>query len=153
MSPLTKLVIQVISLLLLAAGIGLIAYARRTESVDRSPKAVAPDLDPTNLQGSSAKRLPDEGFVGVVVASRAADIAPRLSGRLEAIHVKVGERLAANAPIATLDTAVIRQELIMGEAKLKVARADEEKASAEHAQARENLETLSGLQSGGHISE
>src|SRR5262249_61332766 len=59
----------------------------------------------------------------------------------------------ATAPIARLDTAVIRKELIMGEAKLKVARADEEKASAEHAQARENLETLSGLQSGGHISE
>jgi len=153
LSPLTKLVVQVVSLLLLAAGIGLIAFARRTQSVERNPPAVAPEPDPASIQGSSAKRLTDEGFVGVVVAGKAADIAPKMTGRLEGIHVKVGERLAANAPIATLDTAQIRQELNMGEAKLKVARADEQRASTEHAQARENLETLTGLQSGGHISE
>jgi RND family efflux transporter MFP subunit len=152
LSALTKLVIQVVSFLLLVAGIGLITYARRTESIERSPRALPAGPDPMSFQAPLTKRLAQEGFVGVVVAGQAVDIAPKMSGRLQALHVKVGERLAANALIATLDTALIRQELKMGEAKLRVARAEEEKASAEFAQARDNLATLNGLQSAGHIS-
>ncbi len=152
LNPLTKLIIQVASLLLLAAGTGLIAYARRTESIDRSAHLAPHDPTPAAFQALSAKHLPQAGFVGVVVAGRAVDIAPRMSGRLEIIRVKVGEQLASNGSIATLDTAVIRQDLNMGEAKLRIARADEKRASTESAQAADNLATLTGLQSSGHIS-
>lgn len=152
LSPLTKLVIQASCLLFLAVGVGMIAYARRAESIDRTSTVPGPSPEPGAFQGPASKHLSDSGFVGVVVAGKAVDIAPKLVGRVDVVHARVGERLASNAPIATLDTASIRQELAMGEAKLRVARADEDKASAELAQARDTLVTLTGLQKSGHVS-
>ncbi len=150
MSSITKLAIQVVCLLLLAVALGLIAYARR-EPVDRNPAAVK-DLPESTAQPSALKHLAESGFLGVVVATHSVDLAPKLSGRVEAVHVRMGERVSSNALIATLDTAAIRHDLAMGEAKLRVAHADEARAKTELTQAKDELDTLTPLKSSGHIS-
>jgi RND family efflux transporter MFP subunit len=134
----------------LAVAVGLIAYARR-EPVDHSPPA-AVDPPESVAQPFALKHVAESGFVGVVVATQSVDLAPKLSGRVDAIQVRMGERVASNALIATLDTVAIRHDLAMGEAKLRVARADETKAKTELIQAKDELDALTPLKSSGHIS-
>jgi RND family efflux transporter MFP subunit len=129
----------------------LIAYARRSNSLDRHAAAIAEPPEAA-AQSPSLKHLPESGFLGVVVATQSVDLAPKLTGRIEAVHVRMGERVNANATIATLDTAAIRQDLSMGEAKLKVARAEQSKAKTELSQAMEEFDALAPLKSSGHIS-
>ena len=132
-------------------GLGLIAYSRRSASLDQSAPATLEQPE-TSGQTSAVKHLQESGFLGVVVATQSVDLAPKLTGRLESVHVRMGQSVNANAVIATLDTAAIRHDLSIGEAKLKVARAEQAKAKTELAQAKDELDTLAPLRSSGHIS-
>ncbi len=114
--------------------------------------APLPAPDDPGLSSFPGKRLSEAGFLGVVVATHSVDLAPKVSGRVEAVHVRLGERVSAGASIATLDTAALRHDLKMGEAKLKIARAEEARAKTELAQLEEELEALTSLLRSGNIS-
>jgi RND family efflux transporter MFP subunit len=153
LSPISKLVLQVVSLSLLAVGIGLIAYARRTDPLDHlPPEMVEVESEASVYTQSAAERLSEAGFVGVVLAAKSVDLAPKVNGRVESIQVRVGERVGAGALIAIMDPAIVRQELAQGEAKLRAAMAEEAKAGAELEQAKENVATLAQLVRRGHAS-
>jgi RND family efflux transporter MFP subunit len=150
LSSITKLVIQVICLLFLAVGVGLIAYSRRADSLQRH--AAAPPDSSASAPSAALKHLPETGFLGVVLATQTVDLAPRMSGRVETVYVRMGERVNANALIAALDTTAIRHDLSIGEAKFRVARADESRAKTELTQVKDELEALAPLKTSGHIS-
>jgi RND family efflux transporter MFP subunit len=151
LNPITKLVIQVVCLLFLAVGLGLIAYSRRSDPQDVGTPAVPAPAD-VSAQSPLSKRIPESGFLGVVMAKQSVDLAPKLSGRLEAVNVRMGQRVNANAVIAVLDTAAIIHDLHIGEAKLNAAKADEAKAKVDLAQAKDELDALAPLKSKGLIS-
>ena len=140
-----------VCLLLSAAGLGLIAYSRNAATWNVVPGAPR-DLGELNSQTSSGKELTETGFLGVVVATHTVDLAPKVNGRVDAVHVRLGERVNTNAPIATLDTAALRHDLKMGEAKLAIARAEEAKAQIELRQLEEELEAFTALSQSGNVS-
>ena len=55
-------------------------------------------------------------LVGVLTASESADIVPRVTGVIKAIHVGVGDKVVANQPVAEMDPAQLRDELRAAEA-------------------------------------
>ena len=129
----------------------MIAYSRRADSLERRA-AAPPDLVAASAPSAALKHLPESGFLGVVLATQTVDLAPRMNGRVETVHVRMGERVDANALIANLDTAAIRHDLSMGDAKLRVARAEESRAKTELTQAKDELDALTPLKTSGHIS-
>ena len=135
----------------MAFGVGLIAYSRRTDSLERRAAAL-PDSAAPSAPSTAPKHLSESGFLGVVLATQTVEVAPRINGRVETVHVRMGERVDANALIASLDTALIRHDLNMGEAKLRVAGADQSKAKTELTQAKDELDALVPLKNSGHIS-
>jgi RND family efflux transporter MFP subunit len=143
----------VASLSLLAIGIGLIAYARRTDPLDRLPaEIVEVESGASVFTQSAAERLSEAGFVGVVLAAKSVDLAPKANARVESVPVKVGEHVEAGALVATMDPAIVRQEVAQGEAKMRAAIAEEAKSTAEYEQAKDNAATLNHLVKRGHAS-
>ena len=140
-----------VCLLLSAAGLGLIAYSRNAATWNVVPGAPR-DLGELTPQTSSGKELSEVGFLGVVVATHTVDLAPKVNGRVDAVHVRLGERVNTNAPIATLDTAALRHDLKMGEAKLGIARAEEAKSRTELRQLEDELEAFTALSQSGNVS-
>ena len=151
LSPITKRVIQVVCLLLSAAGLGLIAYSRNAATWNVVPAAPR-DFGELSPQTSSGKEMSEVGFLGVVVATHTVDLAPKVNGRVDAVHVRLGDRVIANAPIATLDTAALRHDLKMGEAKLGIARAEAAKSETELRQLDDELEAFTTLSQSGNVS-
>jgi len=88
---------------------------------------------------------PDEEFLGVVLARQSVDVSAKLDGRIEQVHVQLGQRVPRNGVIATLDVRSIQQELAMAEAALEAAEAEHERAALELADARERLERSRNL--------
>ena len=77
----------------------------------RSDKA---EVAPVLLAPLPAVKLTEEGdrsFVGVVLSAESADVAARLDGRIETMHVRLGDRVAAGARIASMDRRALQREL------------------------------------------
>lgn len=85
------------------------------------------------------RRGVSRGYVGVVVAREAADVAATVPGKVTKVHVRLGDRLEAKAPIATIDPRPIRDELAVARASLSAARADLNKANVDRREAAERL--------------
>jgi RND family efflux transporter MFP subunit len=132
-------------------GLGLIAYSRRSASLDQNAPATPEPLEASG-QTSALKHIQESGLLGVVVATQSVDLAPKLTGRLETVQARMGQSVNANAVIATLDAASIRHDLNIGEQKLKVARAEQAKAKTELTQAKDEFDALTPLRNSGHIS-
>jgi RND family efflux transporter MFP subunit len=79
-------------------------------------------------------------MLGVLLANESVDLTPRSDGRVERMHVRLGDRVARGALVATLDTRAIRRELAIGEAQLEQSRAEVSKAELDLAEANERLE-------------
>lgn len=83
----------------------------------------------TRVQVTHVQRLfasPDQGLLtatGYVVAQRRASVASKGTGRLTAVHVDVGDRVAKGDVIATLERADVKAKLLQTQARLDVARA------------------------------
>jgi RND family efflux transporter MFP subunit len=67
-------------------------------------------------------------YLGVVVAEQAVDVAANLDGRLADVLVRVGDRVARDAPVATLDLRTLQSDLAVARAELNGKRADEAQA-------------------------
>ena len=77
-----------------------------------------------------------EGWIGVVVARESVDVTAESQGRLQAVHVSIGDRVRRGDPIATLDTSLATQDLEMARSGLRGAEADERRAADEYAEAK-----------------
>ncbi len=73
--------------------------------------------------------------IGRLVARRAGLVSARIAGRLERMHVDVGDRVKKGDIIATLASDHLRADLALAEGALKEARAERDTAKAELEQA------------------
>jgi RND family efflux transporter MFP subunit len=80
------------------------------------------------------------GLLGVLVAPQTVDVTSQLEGRVLAIAVHAGDRVASGAPLARLDTRSARQELAMAAADLAAAEAERQRARLELAEASERVQ-------------
>lgn len=72
-------------------------------------------------------------------------MAPRVSGRLERLHVKQGEFVKAGAPVATLEHTQQDADIVSTAAQLASAQADTARAYAEMINAKTNLDRYKKL--------
>ncbi|WP_437724241.1 HlyD family efflux transporter periplasmic adaptor subunit [Sorangium sp. So ce861] len=61
----------------------------------------APAIDASPPDRSEPPRPAHPGFVGVLLSRRSVDLAARSEGRLRAVHVRLGDRVASGALLAT----------------------------------------------------
>lgn len=105
-----------------------------------APPAAAPTQD---AAPAGSHRLVDEdpGYAGVVLPAVAVDVAPTYEGKLEAVHVAVGQTVAAGASLASFDPAAAREALAIAQAELRAAKGRAGEAAAASKHARRRLET------------
>ena len=127
---------------LLPVLLGLLLLAALA-ACDRQPATAAPEAStpPAALPAPRAT-LPAsppasrQGWVGVVVARQTVDVTADSQGRLQAMHVSIGDRLRRGDPIATLDMSLAAQDLEMARSNQRAADADERRAADEFAEAK-----------------
>ena len=91
----------------------------------------------------------DPGYAGVVLPSTVADVAPTYEGKLEAVHVSVGQKIDKGTKLATFDPAAAREAIAIAQAELEVARGRAGEAAAAARHARKRLATEQELYSQG----
>jgi RND family efflux transporter MFP subunit len=134
--------------LLLIAGSLALAMNRQTDPPARPPaEASAQSIPPTPSPPTSKQE-----FLGVVLARMTADIAPRFTGRLRDVRVRLGDRVTAGSPLAELDLPSVRYELRMAEATFQAATVDKDRASVELAETEERLKRRQALSAESIIS-
>ncbi len=119
--------------LLAAAGCG---RREAAEAVPSPAPPAAPPVRSASLPQPSAPPLEREGWLGVVVTRESVDVTAESQGRLQAVHVAIGDRVSRGAAIATLDTSLAQQDLDIARSSLRGAEADEQRASDEMAEAK-----------------
>lgn len=78
--------------------------------------------------------------MGVVVAAQMLDLAPRVEGRLEALKVRLGDRVSAGQEVAVLEFQPLELELAARQANLHAAEAEQSRSTILLTQARQRLE-------------
>jgi RND family efflux transporter MFP subunit len=144
--------------LCLAAGLGVL-YRVRSGKADDAAGAARPATAPATLPAAASGTTPappspppspppappspppsaPADYLGVVVAQQAVDVQARLDGRLATIAVRVGDVVAQDQVLATIDVRAQHGDLLVARAALKAAVAGEDKAKIEEQQARERL--------------
>lgn len=79
------------------------------------------------------------GFLGVVIAGESVDVAARMSGLVTAVRVRLGDEVAQDGIIATLDEKPLRSELAITQAALRAAVSAVQKTSLEVEEAKDRL--------------
>ncbi len=79
-------------------------------------------------------------LTGTLVAEKEFIAAPRVSGRLEKLHVDIGDEVRNGQLIAELDRDEFIQEVLMASAELEVARASLEESASELAVSKKELD-------------
>ena len=92
-------------------------------------------------------------ITGTLVAETSFQVAPRVSGRLEKLHVDIGDRAARGDIIAELDSEEFAQEVHMATAELELARAALVESSSELEVARKDLDRSQRLFERGNLSQ
>lgn len=103
---------------LTAAALPAAAPSRRGETA-ASPSGASP---PLMTAGS--------GYLGVIVGDL-VDVAAPIDARVEALLVRVGDRVTRDAPLARLNRAALDEDLAMATAAVSAARAARDKARLE----------------------
>lgn len=120
-------------LLGLIAAVAVTGLALRTTRTDRG---AAPSPGPARAEPAAAPaepaghQPPHPGcYLGVAVADRQVDVTSRIEGRVREVAVAVGESVAADQRLLTLDSELLRHELTSAEAAHAAALADERDAA------------------------
>ncbi len=92
-------------------------------------------------------------LTGTLVAEKEFIVAPRVSGRLEKLHVDIGDEVSKGAVIAELDSEEHTQEVLMAAADLELARAALVESSSELEVARKDLDRSMRLFERGNLSQ
>lgn len=105
---------------------------------------------------AAAPRLPharrDRGYVAVIAAREATDVATELAGRVAAMHVQLGDQVTAGQLVATLDDRTAREDLAVAVAAQRAAEAVLSSARVEVEETARVLETERALQAQGTTS-
>ncbi|HVR97627.1 MAG TPA: efflux RND transporter periplasmic adaptor subunit [Thermoanaerobaculia bacterium] len=106
-----------------------------------APVATQPSPTPTAQKTAAAEPRPErQGWIGVVVTRESVDVTAETQGRLQAVYAEIGDLVPRGGRIATLDAQVIGQDLEMARSTLRAAEADQRRAAAELAEARQRAE-------------
>lgn len=90
-----------------------------------------------------------EGYVAVIAARGAADVATELGGQIAAMHVELGDQVQAGQPIATIDDRIAREDLAVAVAAQRAAQAARDSARVEVEETASRLETERALSAQG----
>lgn len=105
--------------IVIAAGFVLALTACGTESGEHP----APELAPVAVTVSTSETAAaPTRHPARVVPVEEAEVATRTAGTIDRVHVRVGDRVARGAPIATLDEADVRARIDAARASLELAR-------------------------------
>jgi RND family efflux transporter MFP subunit len=108
-------------------------------AAESSPAFVAAEVLSARPAAASPPAQPREDYLGVILTRTSAEIAPRFEGKLRAVHVRLGDHVAAGAVLAELDAPALRFDLRVAEAELKAAGVDQSRTAVELAEAKERL--------------
>ena len=100
-----------------------------------------PDLAVVTMSAEVVERYSRKRhYLGRLEASQISDLGFELGGRVAELYVEEGSILAAGAPVAQLDTALLEQQLERASAALEAARAEQQIASLTLQRERETFE-------------
>lgn len=122
-------------LLLAIALLPFAAGCDRREATEAAPPPAQASKPAPAPPLPSPAPLEREGWLGVVVTRESVDVTAESQGRLQAVHVAIGDRVSRGAAIATLDTSLAQQDLDIARSSLRGAEADEQRAADEMAEA------------------
>lgn len=115
-----RVVVAIVLLLGAACGGGSTSTTTATAVTTTTPASTAT----TSLVSD------DPGFVGVLMPSAAIDLAPTYEGKLDKLHVKIGQWVVQGSAVATFDPSAAREELEMARAEVRVAKGEAGQAAA-----------------------
>ncbi len=92
-------------------------------------------------------------MVGVILAERMAEVAPRYQGRLRAMNVRLGDRVREGQVLGALDVTVTRFDVPKARAALRAIRVEEQRAVLDAAAKLTRRERTQRLLSSSLISE
>ncbi|MBM7116774.1 efflux RND transporter periplasmic adaptor subunit [Archangium primigenium] len=117
--------------------VGAVASLRQTAPPARpaeAPRVVAPERPALRAAENG------EGWLGVLVAEEALDVASRLEARVDSVRVQVGSVVRQGDVLVTLDARRLREDLAIAEAGQLSSKAELEMAGLSLEQSRERLE-------------
>jgi RND family efflux transporter MFP subunit len=101
---------------------------------------------------AAAPAATGQPFVGVLTARRTAVVAVEVDARVEAVLVRMGDRVAAGQPLVRLDDRAVRQKSAAAAAEADAARAAERGAALDLDDARHKHGVEKGLYRNGIVS-
>lgn len=130
-----------VGMVIVFAGVGSLALIRPREPQPSPPSSASQGQAQTKTPAAAASQpvpgASGPGFLGVLVAREAVDVSGRSEGRVAEVRVRLGDRVAKNDVLASLDVRSLRDELAITQASLRAARAEVERSTLELAEARE----------------
>lgn len=155
---LTNFLLLIAGALLLALTIGWPLAAQY--HIDPATRPVPRSSDSPRLPGAApappapaAVSQTESSYLGAIIARETVDIAAKYDGRLENVRFALGDRVPANALIATIDTEQLRGELTIAEATLNTLQIDQRKAELVLSEARARRERRAELVATGIFSK
>jgi RND family efflux transporter MFP subunit len=135
------------ALIALVLALAVVLVLRHYVASGRAQKTPALAGAQQSSSAAVASRSPSaDGFVGVVLARQSVQVAPKMEGPLAAVNVRIGDRVALGAVVASLDTALLKKELAVAQAVVLSAKSDQERSRAELAQAQVKLESTQRIE-------
>jgi RND family efflux transporter MFP subunit len=129
---------------IVSASAAAVALARR----GTSSKFYAAPPNSGEMVAKRAPAQPSDEFIGVIVASESIEISSRNDGRIESVHVRLGDRVKAGQVLASLDARALRAELAMAKAAAGAAQADVQRAALEQKESQSRYERRAHLAKG-----
>ena len=117
--------------------------SRRRERLLQSARGSA--RTPGGLIAEVGEVTRSESFLGEVVALTRVELAPLESGQLRELRVDEGDRVEADAVVASLDDGVETRELSVATARTETARAAQRQAELQLQLAQRDGDRISGL--------
>ncbi|HXH06018.1 MAG TPA: efflux RND transporter periplasmic adaptor subunit, partial [Vicinamibacterales bacterium] len=155
--------ILVVAALALAALVAVVAYTWNGRGGTSSDGAHAPaqrgqargpmpgrpgERPPMPVEIASARRetvVEQITVVGNLIGEATVEVVPKVSGRLQAVHVRLGDRVAQGQPIAKIEDKELREQVRQAEASFEVARATVRQREADLKYAETSLERARNL--------
>jgi RND family efflux transporter MFP subunit len=139
--------------LVAAAAIAIaVSFAFSSDDAASQP-APGPKATPVSVAPVGRATLVDRRRYPGELAASAADVAAFYAGRLTAVRVRVGDRVAAGDIVAELDPVDAREQIAQAEAQARAAAAEERRARVEHQAAVVEMERVAALAERGIVSQ
>ena len=117
---------------IVVAGVALVAalvsVRARNDEAPRPQRTAAAGPRAASERGAVPQLPEPPGLVGVFVAREAAELAPLIAGRLDAVHVRIGDEVKSGQLLASIDMRAETLDLAVAQARADEARSDWEVA-------------------------